>query len=182
MAQITEEDKKELKVLTEELLDISKNLLDLRTQIMTRLILLYAYECVWAVLLSMSISMKIVEMYPTYFCVANVFFYIILTLYYNFLVKLPLTHYKDKYIIGVNKLSTVVNFVDWDVFRKRQLYNDTNPDVERSIESFLMITRLIISPTNERHKRFNCYVMTTVAFRYFLIILSLYFSIMQWLQ
>ena len=132
--------------------------------------------------MSLSISMKIVETFPTYFCVANVAFYIILTFYYYFLVRLPLTHYKSKYKIGVNKLSTMVNFVDWEVFRKRQLYHDTNPDVERSIESFLRITRLMISPTNERHKWFNYLVVATVAFRCIFLILSLYLCVLQWLQ
>lgn len=180
MAQIREVDKKELKVLTEELLDVSKELLDLRRRVMIRLILLYIYEFIWAGLLYFSLSVKLVESYPVCFCVANLLLYIILTLYNVFFIELTLSLYKAKYRIGVQKLSNLVNFVDWDVYRRRQLYNDTNPDVDKSIGGFLAITRLMISPTSERNKFFKIFVVASVVFKYVLLSISLYLCIMQW--
>ena len=174
MAQIKEEDRKELRILIEELSSITEVLRSLRKQVMIRLVMLYCYETIWSFLVCISTHFQLIDVYPVYFIVVNIVFFIVLAFYSYLLMQEPIKRFNRTYQIGLNKLTELVNFVDWKVFRKRQLYNDTNPKVEASVSAFLSISRTMITPNNPKNKLLKLFVLISIIFRYVLLVLSLY--------
>lgn len=165
MAQITIEDKKRLRQLVAQLEDVNNLLHTIYENMVQYLIRSYLYLILWTVLIVMSryyinsINSSIL------FFSANCLIYVILTLYFHLLIKPTNKRYEQVYHRGLTILGTLINYVDWEVYRKKQLYNENDTRVENVIDGFLKYARKNISPKDSKNKIFNLLLILQIIFR-----------------
>ena len=165
MAQITTEDKKRLKQLVNQLEEVNNQLRIIYLKMMRSMLCSFLYIFAWGTLL------VICQHYITSFSLAIWIFsacclmYVILTLYFHLLIKPTNKRYKQVYRRGLILLGTLINYVDWEVFRKRQLYNENDARVENVIEGFLKYARKNVSPTNSKNKTFYVLLVVQIVLR-----------------
>ena len=165
MAQITTEDKKHLKQLINQLEEINRLLRTISKKMMRYILCSYLYLFIWAVLLVISQNyINSLSSAIWIFC-ACCLMYVILTMYFHLLIKPTNQKYINTYRNGLSLLADLINYVDWEKYRKRQLYNETDSRVENAVAGFLKYARNNISPSNAKNKVFYVFMILQIILR-----------------
>lgn len=148
MAKITKEDKIELKMLVNELKVLTLSLRNLYRYIMGTLFRLYIYTIGWIALIVLSYFFvsKVSKFYIILMSILFVLNFIALLIYRRYKLRQYVKRYNKLYMLGKEQLYKLINYVDWGAFRKRQLYEDNDNQVENVVGDFLIETRKICVP------------------------------------
>ena len=141
MAKITPEDKAQLKQFIKTLKANNAELAQSYKMIMRKLWLQYAYLILWIVsIVFMQLYLK--NLYGAIIIfVESCMFFLILSVNH----KISLKHRKT-YKEALLTFDGLLKLVDWEAYRKRQLYQDTDERVEEAIDGFLRHARKRVSP------------------------------------
>lgn len=166
MAQITSEDKKKLKRLVSDLDDVNSALRVTYRQIMWRILRSYIYLFVWIGMVFM--LPKYIVAFDVVLCtfIFSCMMCLMMTLYFYFMIKPKCYIYKEFYNQGLTLLNSLVEYVDWNVYRKRQLYRDTDSHVESVIDDFFHHMTKTITPTNPNNYIFKILLITQIILIY----------------
>ncbi len=162
MAQITLEDKKHLKQLVNQLEEVNWLLRTISKKMVRYMLCSYLYLLIWVVLFV--ISRYFIYSFSIAVCIFCVccLMYVILTMYFHLLIKPTNRKYKDTYRKGLSLLADLINYVDWEKYRKRQLYNETDSRVENAVAGFLKYARCNISPSTVKNKVFYVFMILQI--------------------
>ena len=173
MAQITAENKKQLKKYILELSNVNSQLCFSYSKLIKQLIVSYINIIIWGLtVVYMCYFTSTTETILILFIFSCLNF-TISVLNYHRVIKKNVSLYKDVYKKGVVALNDLMKYVDWQIYRKRQLYEETDSAVENVINDFLFYAGKTIAPTNSNNNFFSTLLILQIVLRYLIYIASI---------
>ena len=171
MAQITAENKKQLKKYILELTQVNSKLCRIYSKLIKQLIVAYMNIIIWG--LAIGYMYYATTANKTILFLFSCLNFIVLALHYHRVIKKNVSLYKDVYKKGVLTLNDLMKYVDWLIYRKQQLYEETDSAVESVINDFLSYAGKTIAPTNSNNKLFSTLLILQIVLRYLIYIASI---------
>lgn len=97
--------------------------------------------------------------------------FLILSVDYKVVLQPMIKQYRKIYSDAIDVFDDLIRLVDWEAYRKRQLYQDTDERVEDVIDGFLVYARKGISPAHS--DVFNALLLFQILLRYTIYLWSI---------
>ena len=164
MAKITPEDKARLKQSIKTLKMKSLLLERDYKRIMRKLWMQFVYLLLWLVVII--INQYYVEGISGAISIfaGSCIMLLILSVEHRVVLLPMIKQYRKTYREAWGTFDELIRLVDWEAYRKRQLYQDTDERVEDVIDGFLIFARKSVSPT--KSTVFNALLLFQIILRY----------------
>jgi uncharacterized protein (UPF0333 family) len=172
MAQITTENKKQLKKYILELTQVNSQLCYLYSKLIKQLLVAYVNIIIWGFAIGYMYYFATTSN-KTILFIFSCLNFIVLSLHYHRVIKKTISLYKDVYQKGLIGLNDLMKYVDWQIYRKRQLYEETDSNVENVVNGFLYHAGKTFAPTNSNNHFFDAFVILQIILRYLVYIASI---------
>lgn len=173
MARITSENKSELKKITNELRAITVSLQNLYSRVTKIICFLCIYMLLWGITIFFNFyfAQQISNIIILTSLVINVISFGMSCMSRKYLLYQYVIRYNTLYEMGLQKLEVLINYVDWSVFRKHQLYNDNDPIIDEVILSFLTTIKKPLVPIKS-NCLYSWILRGLIALSYFIFIMT----------
>lgn len=164
MAKITLEDRAQLKQFIKTLKFKSWVLERDYKRIMRRFWMQFVYILLWAITIIVTTNYE--GDISGVICIfsGSCIFFLIISVNHRIVLLPMIKQYRKTYHEAWDIFDELLKLVDWEAYRKRQLYQDTEERVEDAIDGFLACARKIISPAYS--DVFNALLLLQIILKY----------------